>query len=420
MKEILLETLDGYEFQKFVADLFEKLGFVNLQLGPPTADGGIDISMEEKSVIGHIRFIVECKHHPEGTIGRPVVQKLHSAVMATPTLDKGLIVTSGKFSNQAIQYAEEVGIELIDGEKLKELAQKVGLSIKKKLSLTIENCFPVSDKPKITKKLFDFLRNDLRGFDEDSTKINDIGLRLMSAYLVDYSINATFLTSVGTIHSINESSSIFLTGDTGDPLHSIISNFLLPLRQNISELDQRSLTDIKIIERGEFTRSHKEIKGIAQDTLIRAYTTRVSYYGANNRLYQKLCIPRKKDITILDIKRVYVPFWDIILSIIKTKYAVVGIENTYKLNVLPSTLIKFEAESDIKVYPDKCMICLKDMKHEKYVCNECGIIVCDKDSSKCKICERVICKEHTMSKRKFLVLSDKYCPQCAKSEGIIS
>ena len=128
MRQIPIETLDGYEFQKFVANLFKQLGFVNVELGPPTADGGIDISIEEKSTIGHMRFVVECKHHPEKAIGRPVVQKLHSAVMHTPTLDKGIIVTSGHFSSQAIRYAEEVGIELIDIEKLEELARKVGLS----------------------------------------------------------------------------------------------------------------------------------------------------------------------------------------------------------------------------------------------------------------------------------------------------
>lgn len=432
MKEILLETMDGYQFQKFVANLFKQLGYVNIKVGPPTADGGIDISMEEKSAIGHIRFIVECKHHPERSIGRPVVQKLHSAVMHTPVLDKGIIVTSGHFSSQAIKYAEEVGIELIDIEKLKELARKVGLSLEVKPSLSIDNCFPISEKAEVINKLHSFLQSDLIGFNRDFVKVEDIGLRLLSSYMVDYTINATFSTSVGTIHSINETSVIFLDG-SGEPIiPTIITKSLLPLRHNISELNQEDLKGVKLIEKGEFVKNFTEIKEKAKEVLRRIYTKTVSYLGANKVLYTKTCIPRKKDITLANVKRVYLPVWSLAFSVLKNKYSVVGTETTYQLNVLPTSVLKpmsvveilrkheLARSLGIKLYPNNCMICSRDMKDEKYVCNECGIIVCNKDSSKCKICEKVICKEHTISKRKFLVLSDKYCPQCAKSEGIIS
>lgn len=90
METVSLETMDGYEFQKFVGNLFKKLGFENVEASPPTADGGIDISMEQETDVGAVHFKVECKHHPESSIGRPVVEKLHSAVMHTPTLDKGI------------------------------------------------------------------------------------------------------------------------------------------------------------------------------------------------------------------------------------------------------------------------------------------------------------------------------------------
>ena len=420
MRQIPIETLDGYEFQKFVANLFKQLGFVNVELGPPTADGGIDISMEEKSTIGHMRFVVECKHHPEKAIGRPVVQKLHSAVMHTPTLDKGIIVTSGHFSSQAIRYAEEVGIELIDIEKLKELARKVGLSLEVKPSLSIDNCFPISEKAKVINKLHSFLQDDLIGFNKDFVKVEELGLRLVSSYMVDYTIDATFSTSAGTIHSINETSTIFLDGNSGNPINPTIIRPLLPLRYNISELKQENLKGVKLTEKGDFVKNHKEIKEGAKQALIRMYTKTASYYGANNVLYTKTCTPGKKDITLSDVKRVYLPLLCLVFSMSKNKYVVVATETPYKLNILPSNLIMIPESSGAKAYPNNCMICSKEMEHKKYVCNECGAIICSKDSSKCKTCEKVICKEHTISKRKFLVVSDKYCPQCAKSEGIIS
>ena len=412
--------MDGYQFQQFVANLFKKLEFVNVEVGPPTADGGIDISMEQKTDIGSVQYIVECKHHPETSIGRPVVQKLHSAVMHTPVLDKGIIVTSGHFSSQAIKYAEEVGIQLVDLDKLKELARKVGLSIEVKSSLIIDNCFPISEKAKAINKLYSFLHEDLIGFNKDSVKVEDVGLKLLSSYMVDYAIDATFSTSVGIIHSINETSTIFLGGSSGEPIVPTITKSLLPLRYNILELNQENLEGVKIVEKGEFAKNHKEIKEKAKEILRRIYTETVSYYGANKVRYTKTCIPRKKDVTLASVKRVYLPVWSFGFSVLENKYIVVGTETPQKLNVLSSDLTTIPESSDTEIYPDECMICFKDMKDEKYICNECGMIVCKKDSSMCKICEKIICKEHTISKRKFLVLSDKFCPQCAKSEGIIA
>ncbi len=412
--------MDGYEFQKFIANLFKKLGFKNVRVGPPTADGGIDITMEQRSDLGSVKFTVECKHHPKSSIGRPVVQKLHSAVTHTPVLDKGIIVTSGHFSSHAIKYAEEVGIELINIEKLKELARKAGLSLEAKPSLSIDNCFPISDRAEVVSKLYSFLNGDLIGFKKDYVKIEHVGLKLHSSYMVDYTINATFSTSVGIIHSINTTSTMLLDGSNGEPITPAISTPLLSLRYSISELKQENLEGVKLLEKGEFIKNYKEIKERAKEVLRRIYTKTVSYYGANNVRYTKTCTPRKKDVTLLDVKRVYLPVWSFGFSILERKYLIVGTEAPQKLNVFPSNLTRVPESSGAKVYSNNCMICTGDMNNEKYVCNECGLITCQKDSFECKLCGKVICREHTIFKRKFLILHDKYCPQCAKAEGIIS
>jgi restriction system protein len=403
-----------------LATPFQTLGFVNVKVGPPGADEGIDVAMQQKTDVGTVHYIVECKHHSEGTIGRPVVQKLHSAVMYTSDADKGIIVTSGYFSSEAIQYAEEVGIELIDLDKLKELAKKAGMLVQRETSLLIENCFPISEKSAVIGKLYCFLEKDVVNFQKEIMRVEEIGLRLFPSYMIDYSINAMFSTSAGLIHSINEKSSVFLDGENGELINPIITTPLLSLKYSVSQLDEEAVKGVKLLGKREFKKDFKEVRENAREALRKLYTKMVSYYGANNVHYSKTCVPNKKDITILEAKRVYLPIWSLEFSILKNKYLVVATESLNELNVLPSELASVQSSSDVKVYPDKCMICSNDFKSEKHICKECGIITCNKDSSKCKVCGKVICREHTVSRRRLLILSDKYCPQCAKSKGFVS
>ena len=134
--------------------------------------------------------------------------------------------------------------------------------------------------------------------------------------------------------------------------------------------------------------------------------------------YSRKCVPNKKDITILEIKRVYLPIWRVMFSILGKRYVITTTETSGRLNVLPSTMTQFSPSSGITAYPDNCLICSKELKARAYVCNECGTITCDNDKAECKVCGKIVCRHHTVSKRKLLVLSDKYCPQCARSQGI--
>lgn len=413
---ISLESMDGYEFQKFVTSLFKELGFKNVKTGPLGPDGGIDITMEQESDVGLIEFIVECKHHPESSIGRSVVQKLHSAVAHTPNLDKGIIVTSGHFSRQAHKYAEEVGIELINIEKLKELAKKAKISLEMKDTLLIDNCFPLPEKSKIISNFLDFLLNDLKGLNTDAFKMEALKLRLLSSYMIDYTIDATFSTSVGIIHTINETSVIFLENG-GQRIDTSITEPLLPLRQKITALTDREIKGIELEEKDEFTLNNKEVKGKAIQVLRNIHTTNVSYYGANNRRYTKTCTPRKKDITINDIERVYLPILMYFFSILSKKYVTIGVEGVQGTYIIPTQMFAVYGDSGFEKYPVNCNICSEIMDN-KFVCNECGVIVCKRHKSECKVCKNFFCKNHIISKRKFLILSDKYCSKCAIKEGI--
>lgn len=122
-------------FERLCLELFESLGYV-VKLTPPTNDGGYDILLNK----GAEKTIVECKCYSiEHRVGCPSIQKLVGAnniVLA----DKMLFITTSDFSAAAISYAEEVGVELINGNKLMELLDKQGFIEKEKVKLNVMEC----------------------------------------------------------------------------------------------------------------------------------------------------------------------------------------------------------------------------------------------------------------------------------------
>ena len=122
------DTLTWQDFEDFVAKLFRTLGYQNVRVTPRAANGGKDVVMEWADPLrGTRRLYVECKHWQAGSVGRREVQILHSAVMANPEVDEGVIVTTSSFTDAAIDYAKQVGVvQLIDREELRELMAKAG------------------------------------------------------------------------------------------------------------------------------------------------------------------------------------------------------------------------------------------------------------------------------------------------------
>lgn len=120
------DTLTWQDFEDFVAKLFRTLGYQNVRVTPRGADGGKDVVMDWADPLRGTRGLyVECKHWQAGSVGRREVQILHSAVMANPEVDEGVIVTTGSFTDGAIDYAKRVGvIQLIDRKELRELMAK--------------------------------------------------------------------------------------------------------------------------------------------------------------------------------------------------------------------------------------------------------------------------------------------------------
>jgi restriction system protein len=136
-EDLLAEVikLSPTAFEQMVIDLLSKMGYGSFENAgkttSTTGDEGIDgIIMEDKLGFNLI-YIQAKKWDLNSKVGRPDVQSFVGAISGKG--GKGLFVTTAKFSKQAIEYAKNQHIILIDGEKLSNLMieHNFGVTVKK-------------------------------------------------------------------------------------------------------------------------------------------------------------------------------------------------------------------------------------------------------------------------------------------------
>lgn len=98
-----IRNLSPQAFENYIAELFKEKGF-NVQVTPPTNDGGKDIVM---SLNGR-KYFVECKHYSDGAIGREIIQKLLGAGTLEGDVVGYFVVTSSYFNKNAIECGEKL------------------------------------------------------------------------------------------------------------------------------------------------------------------------------------------------------------------------------------------------------------------------------------------------------------------------
>lgn len=122
-------------FEKMVLDLMAKMGYGTYANAATTTsitgDEGIDgIIMEDK--LGFDLIYVQAKQWDKNhSVGRPDVQAFVGAIAGKG--GKGLFVTTSQFTRQAIDYAKNQHVILMDGEKLSKymIEYNFGVTTKK-------------------------------------------------------------------------------------------------------------------------------------------------------------------------------------------------------------------------------------------------------------------------------------------------
>ena len=111
-----IASMSWQEFELLVGEAFRINGYDVLEKGGAQADGGIDLVLRK----GNEKSLVQCKHWKARMVGVGVVRELYG-VMAAQGAAAGFVVTSGRFTADALAFAKGRNVELIEGIALAKL-----------------------------------------------------------------------------------------------------------------------------------------------------------------------------------------------------------------------------------------------------------------------------------------------------------
>lgn len=131
-EDSLLATLKSMEpggFERLCQRLLREAGFSRVEVTGKSGDGGIDgVGVLKINLLSfHVRF--QCKRYA-GAVSSPDIRNFRGAMQGRA--DKGLFITTGRFTKDAEAEASRDGapaIDLIDGLELCELLKKYSLGV---------------------------------------------------------------------------------------------------------------------------------------------------------------------------------------------------------------------------------------------------------------------------------------------------
>lgn len=114
-----VNRLSWREFEQQLAEVYRQDGYSVEECGGNGPDGGVDLRLSR----GQERVLVQCKHWKSWKVGAPVVRELYGVQMAEGA-DKAILITSGRISREASEFAEGKPMELVSGDDLLVLLRR--------------------------------------------------------------------------------------------------------------------------------------------------------------------------------------------------------------------------------------------------------------------------------------------------------
>ena len=393
----VLDELSGFEFEDVMEDVFRNLGYENVRQAEKTADEGRDVMMEEVVDGTRRAIVVECKH--TDAVGRPVVQKLHSAI-ATFEFDgpkRGMVVTTGRFTGPAEEYAERLRrnddpypVELIDGEDLRGIADAIGLDLYNgRIEILCDETLRPHDPAAAVDAPVTEAFRDVENIDATELPAPYSEVEFRPVVAVTARTDAVFETSVGVIHRIDDRTRFVVHAERGHPqvADADVASLVAENSHATVALDGDRFGEVfDAVEERRFGQTQTGYKEWAVDRLREHHTTTVSYTGDNNVTYTRTCEPNRSDISVQSIDPVYLP---------EVRQTTELREYTYPYEYYAAGPSRVTREDGIR----RCVHCGADGVDGAYTyCANCGAIACS---------------DHTETER---LEGDPVCTGCAVTE----
>jgi len=101
--------LSWQEFERQMAEVYRQKGYEVEETGGGGPDGGVDLKLWKDG----LATVVQCKHWRTWKVNVKPVREIYG-VMAAEKADSAIFITSGRYTSDALRFAEGKPIELID------------------------------------------------------------------------------------------------------------------------------------------------------------------------------------------------------------------------------------------------------------------------------------------------------------------
>lgn len=128
--EIITEKMSPSAFERLIQRILREKGFSQVEITGKSGDGGIDgRGIAKINGILSFHIIFQCKRY-KGKVPSSDIRDFRGAMVGRT--DKGLFITTGTFTREAIREASREGapaIDLMDGEKIAEKLKELRLGV---------------------------------------------------------------------------------------------------------------------------------------------------------------------------------------------------------------------------------------------------------------------------------------------------
>jgi restriction system protein len=138
----VIKSLSPEGFERLCQRLLREHGFQNVRVTGRSGDGGIDgEGILEINPLLSFKVLFQCKRY-QGSVGSGMIRDFRGALVGKA--DKGILITTGSFTMDAKREAVRDGanpIELVDGEKLVRMFEKLELGVKPRVVYEVDKEF---------------------------------------------------------------------------------------------------------------------------------------------------------------------------------------------------------------------------------------------------------------------------------------